>query len=96
MKISLTKRAERNYYSIKEYVIQEWGEQVAETLEQKIIAFLDLLEIFPEIGVLEISDKEIRSFQLTKHIRIFYRIKGQELIILAFFDVRQSPSKKPK
>jgi plasmid stabilization system protein ParE len=94
MKISLTKRAENKYRSIKDYIINEWGERVAEAFEQKTVDFFDLLEDFPEIGVLEVVEKQIRGFQLTKHTRVFYRIKGERIIILTFFDVRQDPKKK--
>ena len=96
MRISLTKRAERNYRSIKDYITNEWGERVAEAFEQKTVDFLDLLEDFSEIGVVEVSEKKIRGFQLTKHTRVFYRIKGERIIILTFFDVRQNPRKKPR
>lgn len=41
-----------------------------------------------------IESGEIRGFQLTKQIRILYRVKQDQLIILAFFDVRQNPEKK--
>ncbi|KYG80712.1 plasmid stabilization system protein ParE [Roseivirga ehrenbergii] len=96
MKILLTKRAERNFHSIKEYIKKEWGTRVAEAFEQKAVDFLDLLEGFPEIGTVEVVEKKIYGFQLTKQTRVFYRIKGDCILILTFFDVRQSPSKRPK
>lgn len=95
MKISFTRGAVKSYYSIKDYLVREWGERVSEAFEQKTIDFLDLLEAFPEIGAVELSEKQIRGFQLTRQTRIFYRIKGERIIILALFDVRQNPSKKP-
>jgi len=95
MRISLTKRAETNYHSIKNYISNKFGERVAETFEQKTVDFLDLLENFPELGVVEVLEKQIRSFQLTKQTRVFYRIKGERIIILNLFDVRQDPVKKP-
>ena len=95
MKIYLTKRAEKNYHSIKKHIVREWGKTVAEAFEQKVVDFLDLLEDFPEMGVAEVPEKQIRGFQLTKQTRIFYRIKNDRILILTFFDVRQNPSKKP-
>ena len=35
MRIFLTKRAERNYLSIREFIVHKWGEKVAEAFEQK-------------------------------------------------------------
>jgi plasmid stabilization system protein ParE len=96
MKIFLTKRAEQNYGSIKEHITKEWGKGVAAAFEQKTTDFLDILEEFPEIGSVEVKEKQIRGFQLTKHTRIFYRITSYKIIILSFFDVRQDPKKKPK
>ncbi len=57
MKISFTKRAEKNYRSIKEYITNEWGEPVADAFEQRTVDFLDILEDFPEIGVVEVIEK---------------------------------------
>ena len=95
MTIFLTKRAEKNYHDIKDYIIKAWGENVAEAFEQKTIDFLDILQDFPEIGTVGVEEKQIRGFQLTKQTRVFYRIKSDRIIILTFFDVRQNPSKKP-
>jgi plasmid stabilization system protein ParE len=94
MNIVFTKRAINNYSSIKDYIIKEWGKKVADAFEQKTFDFLDLLEDFPEIGTIELPEKQIRGFQLTKQIRIFYRIKKEQIIILSLFNVRQDPKKK--
>lgn len=96
MRIFLTKRAEKNYRSIKEHITEEWGEIVADAFEQKTVSFFDLLEDFPEIGAIELAGKQIRGFQLTKQTRVFYRIKDDRIIILTLFDVRQDPKKKPR
>ena len=96
MKLILTKRAERNFISIKEYIIDEFGDKVAETFEQNVVDFLKLLVAFPQMGAIQVQGKQIRALQLSKLTTVFYRIKDQNLIILNFFDVRQSPKKKPK
>lgn len=96
MNAFLTKRAERNYKSIRQFISEEWGENVASAFQQKTKDFFDLVELFPELGSIEYTPKKIRGFQLTKHTRVFYRIKNQQIIILSFFDVRQDPEKKPQ
>ena len=96
MKVFLTKRAEKSYLTIKQYIVHEWGERVAEVFEQRLIDFLDLLENFPEMGVVGVPEKQIRGFQLTKQTRVFYRIKKDRIVILTLFDVRQDPKKKPR
>jgi plasmid stabilization system protein ParE len=96
MTIFFSKRAHKTYHKIKERITEEWGDRVAEAFEQKTNDFLDLLEDFPKIGTVEYPQKQIRGFQLTKQTKIFYRIKGQRIVILTFFDVRQDPRKRPR
>ena len=96
MKTLFTKRALKDYTTIKNYLTLEWNAKVVEAFEQKTIDFLDLLEQFPEAGTLEVPEKQIRSFLLVKQIRVFYRVKRNQIILLSFFDVRQNPTKKPK
>ncbi len=96
MKILFTQRAANAYASIKKYIEEEWGEKTAAGFEQKTIDFLDLLIEYPEIGIIEVPDIQIRAFQLTRHTRVFYRIKREQIIILTLFDSRQDPQKKPK
>lgn len=94
MKLFFTRRAEQNYQAIKRYLIRNWSVKVARAFEEKTTDFLNLLEEFPEIGTVEVEEKQIRGFQLTTQTRIFYRIKDGRIIILALFDVRQNPKKK--
>lgn len=67
-----------------------WGESVADTFEEKTRNFLDILAEFPEVGTVEVQDKQIYGFQLSSQTRLFYRIKGEKIIILSLFDVRQN------
>ena len=81
MIIKVSKRAEKSFRSIKDFIKEKWGELVADSFEQKIINFLDLLEEFPEIGTIEFPEKRLYGFQLTKQTRVFYRIKANRIII---------------
>lgn len=94
MKIFFTKRAGKNYYSIRDYITGEFGKRTSEAFTNKLIYFLEILKNYPELGSLEIKEKSIRGFQFSKQTRIFYRIKGDKIIILTLFDVRQHPRKK--
>ena len=94
MKVFLTRRAEKDYELIKDYITQEWGDKTAETFTKKADEIFQLLESFPEMGPVE--NKDIRGFQLSKQTRILYRIRAEKIIILSFFDVRQDPKKRPR
>lgn len=62
MKIFLTKKAEKNYHSLREFITEEWGENVADAFVQKTINFFDLLELFPELGSMEFPEKRSEVF----------------------------------
>lgn len=92
MKIFLTRRAERNYDSIKDYIKKEWGDKTAGEFVQKTDELFNLLKVYPSMGQIEKDD--LRGFQLSSHTRILYRIREEKIVVLAFFDVRQNPKKK--
>lgn len=94
MKLHLTKRAVKQYKAIQEYLDVHWGEKVVRSFQRKTLHLFNLLEGYPELGSLADPEKNIRGMLLTKHIRVFYRIKDNQIIILSFFDVRQNPKKK--
>lgn len=96
MRVFFTKRAYKSYSRINDYIRQEWSESVVLAFEQKTVDFLDIIEQFPEMGILEVPEKGLRSFLLTSQTRVFYRIKGNQIIILTFFDTRKNPKKKPR
>jgi len=91
MNVFLTRQAEQNYDSIREYMRKEWGQSVAESFEEKVDYLFKLLTVFPQMGQVEKND--IRGFQISRQTRIFYRIKDERIIILSLFDVRQDPRK---
>jgi hypothetical protein len=68
------------------------GETTAKEFTRKTDEFFNLLKGYPAMG--QIEKDEIRGFQLTPQTRILYRTRGEKIIILGFFDVRQNPKKK--
>jgi plasmid stabilization system protein ParE len=85
MKIFFTPRAGKDYDSIKEYLINKWGESIAEEFEQTTVEFLDLLEAFPNLGELDNEKNHIRGFQLTKQTRVLYTVESDHIVIISFF-----------
>ena len=94
LKIQWSKRADRKFDKIIEYLLVEWNEQITEAFVKKVYEFIDTLADFPEIGIIENKEKAIRGFTIVKQISIFYHIDDSQIIILDFFDNRQAPKKK--
>ena len=94
LEIVWTKTADKKFDKILDYLSKEWGENVTSSFVKKVYDFLDILSEFPEIGTIEHEEKEIRGFVIIKQVSIFYSIQKNKIIILNFFDNRQSPKRK--
>ena len=69
---------------------REGTEETAKNYMRKLVDYADILETMPEIGKktnFYISEYEIRQMIYKKH-RIFYNIKGKDVVILAIIHTR--------
>lgn len=95
MKIFWTKRSKQRFLDINSYILSEFGTNSSKRFKSRIFDFLELLSKFPELASLEVPNKNIYGFQVSKQTRIFYRINKDHISLLTFFDSRQDPDKKP-
>ena len=96
MRLIWTKTARSRFAEILNYIEEEFGESARQQFRSKTKEFTTLLKEFPEMGAVEIRDKKIRGFQLTRQTRVFYRLSDNRITLLTFFDSRQDPRKKPR
>lgn len=94
LEIFWTKLADRKFDKIINYLLNEWNQRVTESFVKKVYDTIDILAEFPELGTIEHKEKGIRGFTIVKQINMFYKVSDNRLIILNFFDNRQSPEKK--
>ena len=94
LKIYWSKRAERQFDNILNYLEVDWGENAASNFVRKVYNFLDLLSVYPNLGTVENEDKQIRGFPIVKQVNLFYKIDCDRIILLSFFDNRQNPQKR--
>ncbi len=94
LEIKWSKRADKSFDRIIEYLHAEWGEQVVQAFVRKTYDFLEILAEFPEIGSIQVKEKAIRGFVLIKQVIVFYKVHGNSIILIDFFDTRQDPKKK--
>ena len=94
LEVLWSKRADKKFDKILEYLMLELGERITKSFVNKVYEFLDILAEFPEIGTLENKEKGIRGFTIVEQINLFYKIDDSKIILLNFFDNRQSPKKK--
>ena len=94
LEIHWTTQADRKFDKIIEFLLKEWNQRVTESFVKIVYDTIDILAEFPEIGTIEYNEKGIRGFTIVKQINVFYKIIGNKIIILDFFDNRQTPEKK--
>ncbi len=97
VRIRWTKRAQKSFGNIVDYLNTEWSLAVAVKFVKKSNSFIETLKDYPRLGKQEPAAKGLRSFILSRQTTVFYRIKNNDTIILLnFFDTRQDPKKKMK
>lgn len=93
--IVVTTRFRKKLIKLLIYLEREWGKIVADNFLKKIDRRIQTLSKQPYIGQSANQDELSRSILVTKHNRLYYRIKINEIEILNLFDTRQNPSKNP-
>lgn len=94
LNIKWTKRASQTFHKTVLNIEEEWNEQSAKRFVNKVNDFLQLLKNQPKIGKIELREKSIRGFVISRQTTVFYRIKEDKVILLKFFNNRQNPSNK--
>jgi plasmid stabilization system protein ParE len=94
LEIFWSKRADSKFDQILDYLQYEWGESVTTAFVKKVYDFLDLLVEFPEIGAIDKPERNIRGFVISSQVTVFYKISGNRIILVNFFDNRQNRNRK--
>lgn len=89
------KKAQIKFDNIVEYLKNEWSERIAEKFVKITSQYLFLLSKFPNIGRRSSKKPTVRLLNITRHNQMFYRVAGNKVIILTFFDLRQDSSNIP-
>ena len=88
------RKANNEFNAIINYLQINWNKKVTKSFVEKAYQIIEILREYPELGTIENYEKQIRGFVITKHNTLFYRVEGDELILLSFFDNRQNPKKR--
>lgn len=76
---------------ITQYLINEWGEKVAEDFLDKLDLLTSYLKTHPTIGN-KTNKKQLRKLLITKHNFIVYQITKESIVIITIKDTRQKPT----
>ncbi len=95
LKIVLKKRFLYKVTKTLSYLEQEWSHDVATVFLQKLDRRIEQLTKQPYIGSPSSKIKDVRGILITRHNRMYYKVKDKQVVILNMYDTRMKPSKNP-
>jgi mRNA-degrading endonuclease YafQ of YafQ-DinJ toxin-antitoxin module len=87
-KIIVNKRFIATLSKVLAYLEKEWSKKIADDFLLKVDVRIDSLQHHPFIGG-QTKFKGIRGIHVTKHNRMYYKVKGNKVTILNLYDTRR-------
>ncbi len=85
-----TPRADRALYQITSYWEANWSEKAFRKALDEVFKVLESLTHYPEMG--KVEKPGIRGYVIRKRLKVHYRIEGEEVVLMNFFDTRTNPN----
>lgn len=92
-KIRFNKRFIANAERLATWLEKEWSKKVADDFAKKLISVILAINKNPFIGSSSYRKLAVRKFNVTKHNKIYYRVKNNTITFITLFDTRQNPKK---
>lgn len=92
--IIIKKRFANKLKKVLAYLEREWPQKVAADFLKKIDHRFQQLSQQPFLGAPSQKVKDVRGILVTRHNRLFYKVKGEKIVILNMYDTRMNPKKK--
>ncbi len=92
-KIILSKLFLNKTIKLINYLEKKWGRKVAEEFKKELDGKILQISETPDIGINSIKVFNVKRIVITKHNKLFYKIKGNTIYIITLFDTRQDPKK---
>ena len=93
--IIVKKRFTNKIQKVLTYLEKKWSHKVAADFLLKIDQRFDLLTKQPYVGASSKKVNDIRGLLITRHNRMYYKIKDNKVIVLNMYDTRMNPAKNP-
>ena len=93
--VIIKKRFTNKVQKVLDWLNKEWSAKVAAEFLEKIDYRIDVLAKQPFAGAPSSKVKDIRGLLITRHNKIYYKIKGDKVIILNMYDTRINPKMNP-
>lgn len=92
--VILKKRFTNKLVKVLAYLEKEWSVKEAQNFLTKTDRRLKQLAGQPFTGAPSLKIKDVRAVLITRHNRLYYKVKGNKVIVLNMYDTRMNPKKK--
>ncbi len=93
MKVIWTERAKETFYQNMSYLEEEWTESVIENFIEKTDESILVISSHPLLFPLVSKKKRVHKCLVVKQVSLFYRIIGDEIYLVTFWNNFQNPKK---
>ena len=90
-----TPQAEKTHDAVINYLEQEWSEKEVIKFIEKVNSIVQHISRHP-LAYRSAGKEDVREAIITKHNILLYRISGQTIYLLYFWDTRKNSARKPK
>jgi len=81
-----------DYHSNIDFLLERWTTHIAQEFVEQVEGILELIAIFPETYPLS-NYRDVRKAVIRKQISLFYKIDGEDILLLRFWNNYQNPKK---
>jgi len=94
VEVIFKKRFVNNLIKVQIYLEKEWGEETAARFLKKIDNRINMLKSYPNSGISSEKIRGVRGLLITKHNMLFYKVDGNNIVILNLYDTRSNPTNR--
>ncbi|MDQ3108456.1 MAG: type II toxin-antitoxin system RelE/ParE family toxin [Bacteroidota bacterium] len=88
LEINWTPLATKSLAEILIYLECEWSLKIAEGFVKELEYQLEIIRVYPEIGIQSSKNNLVRRVLITKHNALYYLVEDEKLMLLNFYDTR--------
>ncbi len=92
-KIKINKAFKINSQKVYQYLADEWSFKIADEFLEDLYEKIYNLTNTPFSGSIAPKYKNVRKLTITKHNKLYYRIRGKAVTILNLFPSKQNPKR---
>jgi len=92
-RIKINKRFKIESQKVYQYLAEEWNFKVADDFIENLYTRIYKLAETLHSGSPTAKYKNIRKIIISKHNKVYYRVKGKTITILTLFESKQNPKK---